>query len=154
MDQGIYCDYRIVGGGDYIEAVAFARRQLRLEGFVQLDGIQSRTVVKERLQWADVFLHLAVSEGFCNAVLEAQSMQLPVVCSDADGLRENIADGESGYVVKRRDPQAAAEKILLFARNPELCQIFGSAGKKRVMRLFSKSDQIDSFESLYSSVIN
>ena len=31
------------------------------------------------------------SEGFGNAVIEAQAMQLPVVCTDAGGLPENIA---------------------------------------------------------------
>ena len=67
-------------------------------------------VVKEELQWADVFLHLAVSEGFCNAVLEAQAMQLPVVCSDADGLRRKcFRRGEWICCGVARDPKAAAE---------------------------------------------
>lgn len=153
MDQGIHCEYRIIGWGDFIEAVAFARHQLGLEKTVQLLGAQSKATVKENLQWADVFLHLAVSEGFCNAVLEAQAMQLPVVCSDADGLRENVADGKSGFVVKRRDPLAAAEKLHLLAINPTLRQRMGQSGRERVIKSFQLEDQITMFEDFYIQVL-
>ncbi len=152
MDQGIQCEYRILGWGDYIEAVAYARHQLGLEKTVHFLGAQSRAAVKENLQWADVFLHLAVSEGFCNAVLEAQAMQLPVVCSDADGLRENIADGESGFVVVRRDPKAAADKLQLLAANPALRKTMGQAGRTRVLNYFQINKQIDTFHQFYDQL--
>jgi colanic acid/amylovoran biosynthesis glycosyltransferase len=45
-----------------------------------------------------------VSEGFCVSAIEAQAMGLPVVCSDADGLGENVVDGETGFVVTRATP--------------------------------------------------
>jgi colanic acid/amylovoran biosynthesis glycosyltransferase len=101
------------------------------------------------MDWADVFLHAAVSEGFCNAVIEAQAMGLPVVCSDAGGLPENVADGESGFVVQRRNPRALAEKLAVLATDPGLRYLMGKAGRERALRCFCLEDQVTAFEQLY-----
>jgi colanic acid/amylovoran biosynthesis glycosyltransferase len=103
--------------------------------------------------WADVLLHSAVSEGFCNAVVEAQAMALPVVCADADGLSENVADGKTGFVVHRRNPKLFAEKLLQLAREPGLRQRMGQTGRRRVLERFQLPDQIASLERLYLQVL-
>jgi colanic acid/amylovoran biosynthesis glycosyltransferase len=105
------------------------------------------------MEWADIFLHSAVSEGFCNAVLEAQSMSLPVVCSDADGLAENVEDGLTGFVVPRRDPQSLANKLALLARDPELRQRMGKAGRERVEKHFQLPMQIEQYEQFYQMIL-
>jgi colanic acid/amylovoran biosynthesis glycosyltransferase len=153
-DRGIKLVYRIVGAGQYIEAVAFCRYQLGLEDCVELLGAMPQEQVLEQMKWADVFLHAAVSEGFCNAVLEAQAMKLPVVCSDAGGLPENVADGVTGFVVPRRNPKAMADKLELLAANPELRRRMGNAGRERVESCFRLEDQIDRFEKLYLTVLD
>ena len=70
------------------------------------------------LRAADVLLHPAVSEGFGNAVMEAQAVEVPVVCTDADGLRENVVDGVTGLVVPRRDASALAAALERLAARP------------------------------------
>lgn len=154
QDQGLHCRYRILGGGEHLEALAFARRQLCLEEAVEFLGAQPQADVKRQMNWAHVFLHAAVSEGFGNAVLEAQAMQLPAVCSDADGLRENVSNGESGFVVPRRDPAALAEKLALLAADPALRQRMGWAGRLRVQQHFQLEAQINAFEKLYQSLLH
>jgi colanic acid/amylovoran biosynthesis glycosyltransferase len=151
-EQGIRCDYEIAGGGDFLEGIAFARHQLGLDDTVKLAGSKTPAEIEALMQDADVFLHPAVSEGFSNAVIEAQAMQLPVVCTDADGLPENVADGKTGFVVPRRDPKALAEKIRLLCKDPELRKEFGLQGRKRVETLFKIEDQIEAFERLYRSL--
>ncbi|MEJ7712207.1 MAG: glycosyltransferase family 4 protein [Pyrinomonadaceae bacterium] len=110
--KGIFCEYRIIGEGDFLGPLAFARHQFGLEDVVHLQGAQTREQVKQEMLWADVFLHAAVSEGFCNAVVEAQAMSLPVkVCSDAGELPENVAHGETGFVVPRRNAPLITQRI-------------------------------------------
>ena len=149
VDRGVDCEYRIVGDGDYLAAVAFARHRLGLEDRSWILGSLAPRGVLEEMQRADVFLHAAVSEGFCNAVMEAQAMELPVVCTDADGLPENVADGETGFVVSRRDPAALAEKLSVLARDPALRARMGKAGRQRVLERFQLPDQLDRFEAFY-----
>jgi colanic acid/amylovoran biosynthesis glycosyltransferase len=154
LDAGVPCDYHIVGDGAYLEPLAFARHQLGLDEVVKFLGAQPREKVREELLWADLFLHAAVSEGFCNAVLEAQAMQVPVVCSDADGLSENVAHGVTGFVVPRRDPAALAERMRQLAISPELRERLGIAGRERVTHSFRLSDQVNQFEAFYQRILD
>jgi colanic acid/amylovoran biosynthesis glycosyltransferase len=123
-----------------------------LAQIVEFLGGLPHTQVIEQLSWADVFLHGAVSEGFCNAVLEAQVMNLPVVCSDADGLRENVADDVTGFVVPRRDSDAMAEMLALLAEDGNLRQQMGQAGRRRVEQHFNLEQQLDAFEVFYETL--
>lgn len=151
--RGIEFEYRAVGAGEYLEAIAFARHQLGLEEEVQLLGALPPAEVKRQLAWADVFLHAAVSEGFCNAVLEAQAAGLPVVCSDAGGLAENVEDGVTGFVVPRRDPRAMAERLAELAEKPALRQELADAGRQRVTAMFSFTRQLDALSEWYASAL-
>jgi colanic acid/amylovoran biosynthesis glycosyltransferase len=150
---GVDLRHTVIGEGEVFEALAFARHQLGLESEVELLGAQSPSVVAERLRQSDVFLHLAVSEGFCNAVVEAQAAGVPVVCSDAGGLPENVADGETGFVVPRREAAAAAERLLRLAGDPALRARMGAAGRERVARLFQIERQIDAFLAFYGEIL-
>lgn len=151
--QGMVCEYRIVGDGDFLEPLAFARHQLKLEDAVHLAGAQTREQIKQQMLWADVFVHAAVSEGFCNAVVEAQAMCLPVVCSDAGGLPENVAHGETGFVVPRRNAELLAESLIELAQNPHWREQMGSAGRQRALSLFNLTDQISAFDRLYRETL-
>jgi colanic acid/amylovoran biosynthesis glycosyltransferase len=152
VDQGIASEYRIVGDGDYLEPLSFCRYQLGLESAVELLGSMDRNAVRTQMLRADVFLHAAVSEGFCNVVIEAQSVGLPVVCTDAGGLPENVRDGETGFVVPRRRPAALAEKLALLGADSELRHRMGVAGRHRTLTHFQSDRQISAFDQLYRSL--
>jgi colanic acid/amylovoran biosynthesis glycosyltransferase len=153
-ERGVRSELRIIGDGPMLEALAFSRRQLRVEDSVRFLGGLPRAKVREEMLAADVFLHAAVSEGFGNAVLEAQAMELPVVCSDAGGLPENILDGETGFAAPRRTARALAEKLAELARDPALRQRMGRAGRKRVLERFQLADQSQAFDRLYRGVLS
>jgi colanic acid/amylovoran biosynthesis glycosyltransferase len=153
-EQGLQCEYRIIGGGTYAPALHFLSKQFDLDDTVIFTGALPHKKVLEHLQWADIFLHAAVSEGFCNAVLEAQAMGVPVVCTDADGLAENVLNGVTGYVVPRRDHLAMAEKVLVLAEDGTLRASMGAAGRKRVQDHFQIDQQIDAFESYYEMLLS
>lgn len=153
-DAGIPVKYTIVGEGSYYEAVALAAQQwgLSQDGTVKLAGTVPRERVIEYLQEADVMIHAAVDEGFCNAVIEGQAAGLPVVVSDAGGLPENVQDGVTGFVVPRRDPDAMAEKIIVLAKDPELRQRMGRAGRERALQLYNIDQQVEAFAALYQEL--
>ena len=109
--------------------------------------------MSDELVRADVLVHAAVSEGFVNAVLEAQAMAVPVVCTDADGLGDNVVDGVTGFVVARRDPTAMAERVAALAGDGERRRAMGAAGRERVVRHFRVEDQADAWVSFYEEVV-
>ena len=152
LERGLDFQYEIIGDGDYAASLFFARHQLGLEDVVSLLGGLPHAEVINHLAQADVFLHPSLSEGFCNAVLEAQAMGIPVVCSDAGGLPENIHDGVTGFVVPRRDPNAMAEMLALLAEDGNLRQKLGQAGRRRVEQHFNLEQQLAAFEVFYETL--
>jgi colanic acid/amylovoran biosynthesis glycosyltransferase len=150
--RGVPFTYRILGGGSYLEPLAFARHRLGLEDEVEFLGPRPQAEVLAQMRWADVLLHPAVSEGFGNAVLEAQAMALPVVCSDADGLAENVADGLTGFVVPRRAPEALAAALARLAGDPALRRRMGAAGRERTRTCFPLAGQNAAFDRFFRDV--
>lgn len=153
VDRGVDVRYRIIGGGSFEAAIRASIEARGLGSRVVLLGETDQDAVVEELRRADVLLHAAVSEGFCNAVMEAQAVGVPVVCSDADGLRENIADGVTGLIVPRRDAASTAEALERFAREAALRRSFGAAGRARVEERFRPDVQIERFEAFFRDVV-
>jgi colanic acid/amylovoran biosynthesis glycosyltransferase len=149
IDRGIACEYRVIGDGEYFEPLAFTRHQLGLTSTIELLGAQPKETVRAQLAWADVFLHAAVSEGFCNAVIEAQAMGVPVVTSDADGLSENVLDGVTGFVVPRRNAAELAGKIEILMKDLTLRKRMGLEGRHHAVASFGLNRLIDEFSILY-----
>jgi len=149
---GCAVEYRIVGEGEYLEAICSWRHEAGLDEVVDLRGHVAHDGVLPLLAWADVLLHASVSEGFGNAVLEAQASGLPVVCSDAEGLAENVEDGVTGIVVARRDGPALADALVALARDPERRAAMGHAGSARAAARFALADQLDAIERFYRGV--
>jgi hypothetical protein len=101
-EAGVECEYRIVGTGDHLGAVAFARRQLGVEREVSLVEPGEEAAA---LAAADVFLDPAVS------ALEA---------AVASGLRcvTTRPVDPPAVRVPRRDPRAIADALVALAADP------------------------------------
>src|SRR5690606_30324997 len=82
-----------------------------LQANVQMLGQQSPEAIIDVLNEADVYLQYSLSEGFCNAVLEAQAMGLLCVVSDGGGLQENVLHQTTGIVVAKGRPKELAKAI-------------------------------------------
>lgn len=153
VGRGIAVEHRIVGEGDHREPTEFAIRDLGLTGSVELLGARRVEEVRELLAWADVFLHPSLTEAFGVAPAEAQAMALPVVCSDAGGLPENVEHEVSGFVVPRRDPVAMADRLAALAADGALRLRMGQAARRRAETALSLEHQLDGFEQIYDDLL-
>lgn len=150
-ERWIDCEFRIVGDGQFGPAIELALRQHGVERCTALLGALSSLEIREQMEWADMLVHAAVSEGFCCVAVEAQAMGLPVVATDADGLNESISDHSSGFVVPRRDGAALAEKIAVLASDPRIYQRMSEAAKAHAQN-FSRERTTQRFLELYRQV--
>jgi colanic acid/amylovoran biosynthesis glycosyltransferase len=153
-ERGVEFEYRIAGAADYGEGkieTVFAIHDHGLEDAVELLGPVSQHEVREQLDWCDVLLHAAVSEGFCNAALEAQAMGVPVVCTEA--IAGNVLDGKTGLVTGARDEVGLASALELLARTPRLRRRLGVAGRRRAQLEFGTDEQIARFSDWYRELL-
>jgi len=93
----------------------------------------------------DLFALVAEPAGCPNASLEAMARGLPVVATDAGGMREQIEDGVSGRLVGRDDEAALAAALVDLAGDAEARRRLGDAGRQRVRELFSMDAMADAY---------
>lgn len=90
------------------------------------------------LQLADVFCLPSYREGFGMSAIEAASLGLPVICSDAYGLGDSFAEGKTGLKCKVMDVKSLADAMETYIQHPELIIEYGRNGRNRVVEMFNK----------------
>jgi len=101
----------------------------------------------------DVFvLPSGEPEPFGGVVMEAMSLGLPAIGSNAGGTREQIADGLNGYLFENKNAKDLADKIGLFLNNPSSLKPFGECSKERVEKQFSLELHKKSILKLYEEI--
>jgi glycosyltransferase involved in cell wall biosynthesis len=66
------------------------------------------------------FLHVSLTEGLPQVLVEAQAAGLPVVATDVGGVGAVIGSGARGLLIPPRDSSAAAHAVERLAADPEL----------------------------------
>jgi glycosyltransferase involved in cell wall biosynthesis len=101
----------------------------------------------------DVFvLPSAQPEPFGGVVMEAMCMNRPVIATNIGGSTEQVANGESGFLVPPGDPAALAEKLELLLRDEALRTKFGAAGRRRIDERFTIAGMVGKIVRVYDEV--
>lgn len=87
-----------------------------LKGAVEMRPYGIGSSVQDIYRGAGIFLFLTSYEGFGLPVVEAQAMDIPVVCSDIPVLRE--VGGEGALYVERGDPAAVSAALYRLITDP------------------------------------
>jgi glycosyltransferase involved in cell wall biosynthesis len=82
---------------------------------------------------ADVFVFPSRTDTLGNVVLEAQASGLPVLVSDEGGPRENMINGETGFVCAGRDHSEMMLHLHRLARDPARRQRMAAAARAYAM---------------------
>jgi glycosyltransferase involved in cell wall biosynthesis len=149
LDRGVECEYSIVGAGDHMLAVAFARHQLGLTEQVTLISPDGGRPVMEELRRADVVLDPAVTDEVSTGPLAiAQARGIPFVATPRDGLRR-----DAGIVVPRRNPGAIADALATLVADPMLRERMGAVGRGRAGPYLTVEQDARRLEGLYWRVL-
>lgn len=133
-----------------------------MEGIVCSLGIQHRVrflgVRRDVLQLmnaADAYVMSSSREGLPNVLLEAHATGLPVVATDVGGNREIVRDGESGFIVPSRNPDALARAMqhLMSMSERERSQM-GAVGRQHIIENYSMEHVVQQWENLYRELLS
>lgn len=103
---------------------------------------------------ADIVVSLSRHEGFGYTALEGMACGKPVVAFDASGLRDVIADGETGLLAPVGAIDALAEHCRRLRDDRDLAQRLGGQGRVRAVTVFAEERAIDAHLQLYSGLLS
>jgi glycosyltransferase involved in cell wall biosynthesis len=106
-------DLRYAGTGPLVDAVRERARELGVIDTLELTGFVAPGAELHALyRSADIFVHVAQTEGVPQVLLEAFAAGLPVVATAVGGVPPALEHGEAGVLVPPRDRDAMVSAIL------------------------------------------
>lgn len=150
----------IAGDGPDLEALREYSPKAGAAG-ITFTGFVSGAEKVDCYRKATLFCFLSYTEGMPNAVLEAMAMGLPILSSDAGGLRDILHNGTTGTVMQA-DPNAAArrkfnpakvaEAIIRLLRNTKEMGRIGKSNAMFARERFAASKVAARLEAIFRDV--
>ncbi len=152
-EKGLKFEYHIVGEGPLKQMIVYLSYALNIKENIILHGKLPFSETLSLYIYSDVFVIGSLWEGFCNAVLEAQALGLPLVVTDAPALLENVEKDITALVAERRNPEDIADKLKVLITSPEKRKELGINARKHA-KGFLLDKQADEFLKLYKEILN
>jgi glycosyltransferase involved in cell wall biosynthesis len=102
---------------------------------------------------ADLLLHPSVSENLANAAMESLACGTPVFCFDTGGMRDVVADGETGYAAPLGGVAELAAHVVEFLRAPDAARRMASRCRERMESEFSAEQEARRLLAVYERAV-
>ena len=152
----------IAGTGPHLEELQAYVRDLSLED-VRFSGYVSGDSKAACYRSAGMFCFPSIhGEGMPNAVLEAMAAGLPIIASDVGGLKDFLADGVTGCVLKDEDrsnaggfdPQRIAAAIAALVEDRERWLMTSGYNREFARRHFAAPVVASRLQRIYEAVVS
>jgi glycosyltransferase involved in cell wall biosynthesis len=146
-------DFRLVlvGSGPYEDELRRQGRELGVESIVTYAGW--RTDAMDWIAAADLIVHAAFCESWCQVLFEALAFGKPIVMTPVGAAPEVIGANERGRLIPIGDSGAIAEAILELMNDPESAWRMGQKGKEYIFCHLGAEQTARKYENLYTELL-
>lgn len=130
------------------------RSRIHLASLPMDDAEENAAIVNALQRKSAVVVQKSVAEGFGLTVAEAMWKGTPVVASRIGGIQDQIADGESGFLVDFRDLAGLGAAVVRLLADPELAASVGAAGQERVRDMYLGPRHLGQYLELFARMIS
>ncbi len=141
-ERGVKFQWYVIGDGQLQGKLEQLIRDLSLEDCFHLLGRKDNPFPYVRL--CDLFVQSSRSEGYSISIIEAKTLNRPIIVSDIPSNREQIREGVNGLFTSL-DPGELAEKIEFLYRNPEKRMELSDCLKKESIDFSAEYAKLESF---------
>lgn len=133
---------KFMGIGNLEKELRRLRKDLNLENEVEMPGLLSHDDLPAAMKSHDIFVAPCIihksgrRDGIPNTVIEAMSLEMPVIATTVNALPEVIINGETGLSIEPDNPDALAEAILWMKNNPDDARAYGKNASSLARRMF------------------
>ncbi|MBS1948639.1 MAG: glycosyltransferase family 4 protein [Bacteroidetes bacterium] len=154
-NKGYDADFDLIGFFEEHHPDSIAEQELKQweeEGLVKHHGFAKD--VRPYLENADCFVFPSFyNEGVPRCLMEAASMELPIITSLNRGCKEVVLNNSNGYICNPNDPFDLADKMeKMMALSPEERERMGKNGRLLVMKKFNVESVIKEYEKTLRNI--
>lgn len=140
----------IIGDGPLKEKLHRHCEALGMQNIIYFTGLQEE--VRPFLSAMDLYMMTSSFEGLPVALLEAMSMELPVVSTRAGGIGELVRNNQDGLTVDTDDWPTLKGIIERLIPDEALRKTLGSSARSRVIHAFSMERMVAELEKIYHEI--
>jgi D-inositol-3-phosphate glycosyltransferase len=153
----------IVGGESETPDPAYCPEIGRLQKIAEEAGVsdsvtfvgrRNRKMLKYYYSAADLFITTPWYEPFGITPLESMACGTPVIGANVGGIKYSVKNGETGYLVPPKNPEALAGKINHLLFNSSLIKRMQANALHRVHHLFTWAKIAESIAGVYEDVLS
>ena len=101
------------------------------------------TDVEKYISAMDIFVLPSYREGFGMSVIEASSLEVPVICTKYPGPSSAAINGKTGILIEPKSEEELYKAIAKLINDPELRKYYGSNGRVFVETHFEQKQFLD-----------
>jgi glycosyltransferase involved in cell wall biosynthesis len=142
---------KILGDGTQRKSLETMSNQLGLKKNIEFLGFKNNPT--EFYQEIDILIIPSLWEGLSIVALEAMSAEIPIIASNAGGLKEIIEDRKTGLLFEPENSKNLAEKILWAIENSDKMNMMAQNAKIKV-KDFDIKKKAKEYERIYENFTN
>ncbi|NLE02998.1 MAG: glycosyltransferase family 4 protein [Fibrobacter sp.] len=140
---------------DYHESIKKKILTMRYPANVRLMGELDREGIKNEFENTDLLLFPTYHhEGMPRILIEAQSMEIPVITYDIGGTATGLINDKTGFVIPSGNKEMFKEKSIGLIKDKKKRETFGKTGRKFVVENFSIKSLAERHMKFYTICIN
>ncbi|HNR65300.1 MAG TPA: glycosyltransferase [Atribacterota bacterium] len=125
--------------------------------FIKSNDLEDKVTIKENIPYHEMsleyqknnlFILPSSSEPAAYSLLEAMAAGLPVICSDTNGTKCYIEEGENGYIFKSNNLEDLTEKIKIITSDKNEMKNMGERSAQIVKEKYNTDSFYKAFEKL------
>ena len=128
------------------------RHDLGVTDIVTFLGAKDQDDLPNHYAAAEMVVMPSHYESFGLVALEAMAMGIPVIASEVGGLAFLVKDGENGFLVPSRDPEALAERIFTLLMDDDCKQHLGSNAHRHAEG-YAWPKIVDRMQAVYEDLV-
>ena len=141
----------IIGEGDKRENLESYVRELNLGEKVIFTGY--REDVEELMALMNIFVLTSLREGLPRVLVQAAAVGIPLVAFNVDGVSEIVKDNYNGFLIRPRDVEQLANRIVKYIDNKDIVLLHCQKGREFIKDKWSIEDMVDKIDKIYQGLI-
>jgi glycosyltransferase involved in cell wall biosynthesis len=109
--------------------------------------------IRKVFELMNVYVLSSTREGLPNTILEAMAMEVPIVSTDVDGVKEAVSDGSEALLVPPRHAERLALAIETMLEDPDLRARLVQNARRKVESEFSFAHRMRAIEGIYRRLV-